>query len=357
MSRKSLFSPVVLLLILLLAFLVYLYTPKQVGKSQSKRAPVPVQASEVELQEFVLSIEALGTAKANESVSISVQQTDVVQHLHFDDGQIVEQGQLLISLNSREEQAKVNELNVNLSEAKRQLRRITDLAKENVASAQLLDEQQARVKALKAQLDVAKSRLAELEVKAPFAGQLGIRQVSVGALLRPGDLVTTLDDLHLVKIDFSVSEQHLASLAVGQQLVANSVAYPDESFTGKVASIDPRIDPLTRAVHVRAVIDNPDFKLRPGMLLQLELQKQQLQALLIPEEAVIPINQQQFVYVVGKDMQVSRQEISIGHRKPGVVEVRSGLRQGDLVVVEGALKLKPGAKVKLLDAQSGAGVK
>ena len=302
----------------------------------------------------MLTIEALGTAKANESVSISVQQTDVVQALHFDDGQVVKQGQLLITLNSREEQARVNELLVNLSEAKRQLKRISNLAKENAASAQLLDEQQARVKALKAQLEVAKSRLAELEVKAPFAGQLGIRQVSVGALLRPGDVVTTLDDLHLVKLDFSISEQHLASLAIGQQLIASSVAYPGENFSGKVASIDPRIDPLTRSVRVRAVIDNPDFKLRPGMLLQVELQKQQLQTLLVPEEAVIPVNQQQFVYVVDKEMQVSRKEISIGHRKPGVVEVRSGLQQGDLVVVEGALKLKPGAKVKLLGTETGA---
>lgn len=348
MLSKLKLSPLIIGLLLLAGLLVYLNLPQSVEPGKQQRGgKTPVSVSVAEQQEFVVLVEALGTAVANESVSLTAQETEVVQAVHFDDGELVEKGQLLLTLSNREEIARVNELEVNLQEAKRQLTRIKNLAKENVASEQLLDEQEARVKALKAQLEVANTLLAELEIRAPFAGKLGIRQVSVGALVRPGDVVTTLDDLHLIKVDFNIAENHLASINEGQQVIAESIAYQEQSFTGTVTSIDARLDPVTRSIRARAMIENPDLKLRPGMLLKLDLQKQVLNTLVIPERALVPIEDKQYVFVVEGD-KVARKEVSVGLRKPGVAQVLSGLVEGEQVVVEGALKLRDGSNVRIL---------
>lgn len=349
MASHFRFTPILLVVVVLAALVAWLYVPQ--GEEQKRRQ---MQASPVKVvlaseQPFEVTVEALGTAVANEAVIITAQSTDVVAQVHFNDGQLVEAGQLLVSLNSREEQARVKELGINLDEANRQLSRIRNLARENVASAQLLDEQQARVDALQAQLEVAKTRLAELEIHAPFAGQLGIRRVSPGALVTPGTQITTLDDLHQVKVDFSVAELHLASLKAGQQVFATSAAWPGETFVGTIASIDSRIDPVSRAVQVRAIIDNPDLRLRPGMLLRILIQKQVVNSLVIPESAIVPIQDNHFVYIVTPENKAHRQQVTIGLRKPGLVQISQGLKGGEKVVVEGALRLGEDSQVRILE--------
>ncbi|MCC2616414.1 efflux RND transporter periplasmic adaptor subunit [Aestuariibacter halophilus] len=345
-------SPLLLAVVMLAGFVAYLYWPQTANKNQRQESVTPVTVHTVHEQPFAVIIEALGTAKANESVSITAQKSDIVQSLAFDDGQMVEQGQLLLQLRDREERSRVNELEVNLKEAQRQLKRITNLRRESVASEQLLDEQQAKVNALEAQLDVALAQLKELEIRAPFSGLLGIRQVSIGALVSPGDVITTLDDIHRIKVDFSIAESHLPSVAPGQQVKARSVAYPGELFEGTISSIDSRVDPVTRAINVRALVDNPDNKLRPGMLLQIDLRKAVLNTLVVPEAALIPVEDHQFVFVVDGD-RVSRKAVEVGRRKPGEAQIVSGLKEGDQVVVEGALRLRDGAKVNVLNAQEG----
>ena len=288
MKSNFKFSPLVFAVLGLVALLVYLNLPSSQEKKGRRSGVTPVVLHQVEKVEFAVTVEALGTAKANEAISLTAQKSDIIQQIAFDDGQQVKKGQLLLTLNNREEIARVNELEITIREAKRQLKRIANLAKESVASEQRLDEQQARVKALQAQLEVANAQLAELELRAPFDGVLGIRKVSVGALVGPGDEITTLDDLHQVKVDFNISESHLPSVSVGQKVRSTSVAYPGELFEGKISSIDSRVDPVTRAIQVRAIIDNPQFKLRPGMLLQINLQKQLLNTLVVPEKALLP---------------------------------------------------------------------
>ena len=348
MLSKLKFSPIVIGLLLLAGLLTYLNLPQSASQEQKKRGgTTPVKVQAVAEEEFVVLVEALGTAIANESVSLTAQETEIVQQVHFEDGEIVTQGQLLLSLSNREEKARVNELEVNLQEAKRQLTRIRNLAKESVASEQLLDEQQARVKALKAQLEVANTLVSELEIRAPFAGKLGTRQVSLGALIRPGDLVTTLDDLALIKVDFSIAENHLASVSEGQRVLAKSVAYPGQLFEGKVTNIEARLDPITRSIRARAIIENPELKLRPGMLLQLDLQKQVLNTLVVPERALVPVEDKQYVFVVQAD-KVTRREVTVGLRKPGMAQIISGLSEGENVVVEGTLKLRDGSGVKVI---------
>jgi len=187
-----------------------------------------------------------------------------------------------------------------------------------------------------------------LEVRAPFDGLLGLREVSVGALVRPGDAITTLDDLSIIKVDFNIAEVHLPSLAVGQNIRATSIAYPDEIFEGQIISIGSRVNPATRAIQIRANINNQDFKLRPGMLLQIILQKKLLTTLVLPEASLVPIEDKHFVFAV-EDGSVIKKQVKIGLRKPGIVQIVSGLDKGELVVIEGALKLRNGSKVKILN--------
>ncbi|MDF2180390.1 efflux RND transporter periplasmic adaptor subunit [Aliiglaciecola sp. CAU 1673] len=347
--KKIHLSPVLLVLIAVAGMTLYVFTREETGKNGRVNEPLPVVVEQVTQQPFAVVIEALGTAKANESVEVTALSTEMVDSIGFDDGDRVKKGQLLVSLHNREEKAKVNELEIGLQEAKRQLTRIRNLARENAASAQLLDEQEAKVKALTAQLEVVNAKLADLEIRAPFSGKLGIRRVSQGALVRPGEVITTLDDVHQMKVDFSISEVHLPDVQKGLKVQAHSVAYPDKVFEGEISSLDSRLDPITRSIQVRAIIDNPDFLLSPGMLLQINLHKRLLNTLVVSEGALIPIDDKQFVFVVDEQGMVKKTEVKVGYRKPGTAQIISGLNEGERVVIEGALRLGDGAKVKVVE--------
>jgi membrane fusion protein (multidrug efflux system) len=348
MSKGLKVSPLLIAVVLCLGLVVYLYLPKEESQQVRQANATLVKVHRAAEEQFEVIVEALGTGRANESVLITTQTSDIVYKINFDDGDRVKAGQVLLTLIDLEEKAKLAALDVDLQEANRQLNRIANLAKNNVASEQLLDEQQAEVNALIAEMNVLKTQMRALEVRAPFDGLLGLRQVSVGALVRPGDAITTLDDLSIIKVDFNIAEVHLPSLALGQNIRAKSIAYPDEIFEGKIVSIGSRVDPATRAIQVRANINNQNFKLRPGMLLQINLQKKMLTTLILPEASLVPIEDKHFVFVVN-DAEVNRKQVKIGLRKPGKVQIVSGLNEGELVVIEGALKLRDGSKVKILN--------
>ena len=350
MSSGSKFSPLVVAVVLVAGLLAYLNWPQDEESGGRRGGATPVVVEVVSERQFPITIDALGTATANESVRLTAQKSAIVTDIAFDDGDRVTAGQVLLNQNNREEQAKVHELEINIQEAVRQERRIVDLARENAASEQLLDEQQARVKALRAQLEVANAQLAELQVIAPFSGVLGIRQVSVGALVQPGDVITTLDDLSKIKVDFSVAETHLPSISPGQQVTATSVAYPGETFIGEIRTVDSRVDPISRSIQVRAEFDNEALRLRPGMLMQLILQKRVVNTIIIPEKALVPIQDRQYVYVLDTETnKVTVREVSIGARRPGIAQVLEGLSAGEQIVVEGSLRIKDGSTVRVLD--------
>jgi membrane fusion protein (multidrug efflux system) len=168
--------------------------------------------------------------------------------------------------------------------------------------------------------------------------------------VRPGDIISTLDDLTLVKVDFSISESHLASVANGQNVEATSIAYPGEAFNGQITSVDSRIDPITRSIQVRAQLPNSDLKLRPGMLLQIDIEKRVINALVIPESALIPEGESQFVFIVDGESKARKTKVLIGQRKPGWVQILEGLEIGQDVIVEGTLKVRDGASVKKITA-------
>ncbi len=302
--------------------------------------------------EWTDRIEALGTARANESVTITAKVNETVVRVNFDSGDVVEAGQVLVDLSGRIELAELEEARVNLREADQQYRRQQQLAAERLIPASQLDTQRAARDSAQARLDAIRARLADRIITAPFNGVLGLRQVSPGTVLRPGDPIATLDDISIVKLDFSVPEAFLSSLRPGQEVRARSVAWPDAVFVGLVRSLDSRVDPITRAVVVRAEIDNADHRLRPGMLLTVEVNQAPRRTLALPELSLVQVGRQAFVFKVDEDMSVRQVAVRIGARRPGEVEILEGLVAGDRVVVEGTVKLREGSLV--VEAQAGA---
>jgi membrane fusion protein (multidrug efflux system) len=201
------------------------------------------------------------------------------------------------------------------------------------------------MKSNEAKVAAARAKLADTYIRAPFSGHVGLRRVSLGALINPGTVITTLDDTSVIKVDFSVPDNYVSELRAGQTLLATSTAYPSRRFEGRVVSVDSRIEPSTRSVTVRGIVPNGDAALKPGMFLTVTLAKEQRTALVIPEQALVPEQARQYVYVASNE-RVAKREVRIGRREPGRVEVVSGLTEGERVVIEGTLKLRDGAAVR-----------
>lgn len=326
------------------------------GGAALAAAPPPpgVVVAPARLVEFADRVEALGTLMANESVALTASVTETVSVLHFDDGDRVEKGQLLAEMTSREEHAQLKEAIANANEASRQYRRIKSLEAEGTAAKALADERQREWETARARLAAIESRLADRLIKAPFAGIVGLRDLSVGALVQPGDLITTLDDDSVMKLEFPVAATYLEVLHPGLGVVATSRAFGERSFTGTVSAMDSRIDPVTRSIRVRALLSNPEHLLRPGLLMQVTLQKDPRTALVIPEESLIPLGERQFVYVVNATDAIEKRELRIGGRRPGLVEVVDGLAAGDRVVTHGHLRIRPGQVVNIIAVDDGS---
>jgi membrane fusion protein (multidrug efflux system) len=343
-SRLPLFT----IIIVLISLIAYLTWPeKQVEKSQYKRF-VAVKMTPVILTDFIESVEAVGTASANEQVKITSINSDLVDEVYFSDGEKVKKGELLVTLNNQEEHAKVSELSANLLESQAHLKRLSDLLLSNATSMSLVEQQVAKTKAIEAQLLSAQARLNDTGIRAPFAGVLGFREISRGAYIDAGTIITSLDDLSQIKVDFYLPERLFTKINIDQKITAFNTAYDEKAFVGKVIAIDSRIDPKTRSMKVRAIIANPSGKLRPGMLLNISVLLQIEKIFQLPESAIIPIEDKHYVFVVNEEKAL-RKRIEIGRRHPGFVEISSGLIEGELVVVEGALKLRDGTAVTIID--------
>ncbi len=344
-SSKTSRLPLILLSLCLIALLVVINWPSEEAGGKYRARVVTVKTTPALVAEFTDEVEALGTAKARESVIITAQYADVVETVHFNDGDKVAQGDILVELVKAEEIAKVKELKANLEEAEVKLNRYNELLAKKVSSISERDDQRAKTSALRARLNSAQAVLNNLTIRAPFAGQLGFREVSVGASVRNGDTITSLDDIEVIKVDFAIPERFLPTLHIGQNIAATNIAYPDKSFQGKVTGISSRVDPDTRTVVIRAEIPNKTAQLRPGMLMAISIVRDVSQVLQIPESGVIPFEDRHFVFVVEEGV-AKRKYVELGRRKPGVVEIVSGLANGEDVVTEGSLKLRDGVQVK-----------
>ena len=315
------------------------------GDGRGGGGPVLVTLTPAETREFVDVIEAVGTAKANESIDITAKSTETVSAVNFTDGQKVAAGDVIVEMTSREQSADLIAARAQLAEAAQGYERTKGLSEKGFASTAQLDAATSTRDSAAARVRALESRVADRLIRAPFAGVVGLRKVSVGTLVRPGDVITTLDDVTLIKLDFTVPEAFLGALRQGMTVRVTVAAYPRRMFEGKVVGIDTRVDPVSRAVAMRAEIPNGEMLLRPGMLMTVSLLKNQRIVLAVPEQSLVPVENKQYVFVVLADQTAERREVTIGARQPGYVEILSGLKRGEKVVVEGTLRLRPGAEV------------
>lgn len=318
--------------------------------AQSTNKSIEVIVQPVRMKILETRIEALGSLRANESVSLTSNVTKTVTRIHFEDGQRVNKGDVLVTMTSAEERALLDEARFTTEEAKKQMDRVKLLVTSNAASQSLLDQRVREYEAARARSLALEARLQDLQLVAPFSGVVGLRNVSVGALVAPGDIITTLVDDSKMKLDFTVPAVYLSNLRVGLPIVATSTALGNKTFEGKIFSIDNQIDPVTRAITVRALLPNKKRELTQGMLLGVELYADQRNALVISEAALVPLGSNNFVFVIGfenEQMIVERRQIIIGQRLPGVVEVLSGLTEGDKVVTHGLQKIRAGSAVTI----------
>jgi len=311
--------------------------------------PVSVVTVTLTREPFAQQMEAVGTARANEAVDITAKLSNRVTAIRFREGQQVKAGDVLVEFDSEQARATLAEAEAALSDSRSQYKRSRELYQTKALSEAQLDQLQATLKANEARVAGAQSQLNDTIIRAPFAGRVGLRNVSVGSYVSPGTVITTLDDTSTIKLDFSVPEVFLATLAEGLEVAARTAAYPETEFKGKVSSIDSRLDPVSRSIVVRARIDNKDGRLKPGMFMTVKLIRADTPALMLPEEALVPEGNKKFVFVV-RDGKAERVEVQTGRRRPGEVEIVSGLAEGDVVVTEGTQKIRDGAAVKAMQA-------
>lgn len=321
------------------------------GIPGARSAAVPgVNIAAVSQQLIFDHFESIGTTVANESVNLTPKVSDTVSRVAFEDGDYVQKGQILVELTNSSEAARLAEAQSNADEARRQYERLQTLTGDKLISATDLDVARTRTETAQARLEGVIVAMDDRLIRAPFSGVLGFRNVSAGSFVSPNTLITTLDDIAVVKLDFTIAEVYLAQLAIGQSLLAQSIVYPGRDFVGTVQVVGSRIDPVTRSVQVRAVVDNSEGVLRPGMLMTVSLSLNETQANVLPEQALVPRAGKQYVFLVGDENVVQQVEVQIGRRRPGIVEILSGVSLGDRVVTDGIAQLRPGQSVRILNA-------
>src|SRR5690554_65062 len=316
-----------------------------------------VIVSQVRVMQLADRIEALGTLRANESARLTATTTDTIAEIRFEDGQRVSEGDVLVVLNHHEQLAERAETRAAAEEARRQHERVKDLAKRGTASASLLDQRRREYDTALARVQAAEARVSDRLIVAPFDGVVGLRNLSVGSLLTPDTVVTSLHDDSVMKLDFTVPELFVASVTPGLTIEAQSRAFPGEVFRGEVVSVSNEIDPVTRAFRVRALIPNPERRLRPGMLLTLSLARAERDAHVVPEEALLTRGREHSVFVIlgsGETLHAERRIVQIGTRVPGVVEIVAGLEAGERVVTHGAFRLNDGDEVRIKAVDDGS---
>jgi len=310
-----------------------------------RNTAIKVITAEIELRPMVDEIQALGTASANESIDIQPRIASRLESVAFDEGQIVRKGELLVELENSEMVAGLALAEASLSESRSIYNRSKSLATTQAISASNLDQLLSQVQVNEAQVEAARARLANTVIVAPFSGRIGLRRVSPGSLVNTQTVITTLDDTDTIKLDFSVPETFLTVVRKGMSISAESIVYSGRTFDGEVVSIDTRVDPVSRAVKVRAMIPNPDSALKPGMFLTVALRRDQGKVLVVPEQAIVPEGTNQYVFIAHAGA-VEKRKITIGRRIPGYVVVTDGVSQGERVVTEGSAKVREGSAIE-----------
>jgi membrane fusion protein (multidrug efflux system) len=322
------------------------------GKERDRPAPL-VKAEAVRTMRFADRIEAVGTAVANEQVTLAAPVTERIVRLNFDDGSYVRRGQVVAVLQQAQQSAELREVQARAREAQQQLARIEELKDRGFATRSSYDSQVAAAAAARAQAQGVSAQIGDRVIRAPFSGWVSLRNISVGAIASQGTVIAQISDIDVIKLDFPVPETLLRAIRAGLPIEARSAAYPDRPFRGQIHTIDTVVDPNTRLVTVRARLANPERLLRPGMLLTVTIENAPRMAASVPELAVVGEGEQRFVFVVDGQGRAHRTPVRTGARDGGRIEIVAGLRPGARVVTEGVVKVADGMQLRLAGQRGG----
>ncbi|WP_106475696.1 efflux RND transporter periplasmic adaptor subunit [Phytohalomonas tamaricis] len=345
----------VALVLIALAALLYWGLPQvTTPQSTTTRPPTTVGAADVIARELGRHFESVGDVKAEESVDLAALVTERVARIAFSEGQRVKRGELLIQLDDRTERYELQAARVALDEAEREYARLKTLSERGALSRQQFDAQRTLLETAKVDVARLQEALNDRAIEAPFDGVVGLRRLSVGSLVSPGEVLATLDKLDSIKVDFTLPERYLTSLTVGAPVTAASVAYPDRRFRGRIATLDTRLAAETRSVVARARFDNPDGLLYPGMLLTLDFSTPAERRLIVPETALQSENDRHYVYRIDRNeegLTAQRIAVNVVQREPGWVALQAiegaELDTSDRVVVSGQQKLSDAARIQI----------
>jgi membrane fusion protein (multidrug efflux system) len=309
---------------------------------------VPVETAPVEVGPIQRRLGAVGSLRSNESVIVRPEVAGRIAEIRFEEGEQVEQGEVLAVLDDSVYRAEVEQVQASLVLSQANHDRAIDLVRRGVGTTKARDEAIAQLHADQAALHLARARLDKTVIRAPFDGVVGLRKISVGEFVGVGQDMVNLEQIDPLKADFRVAEVYLGAVGTGQKIELSADAFPGETFTGAVYAIDPLIDESGRSIVLRARLPNPDARLRPGLFVRITLVLNEREgAIQVPEQALVPRGQDQFVFRV-EDGKAVFTKVTAGIRREGMVEILEGLDPDDEVVTAGQLKLRDGAPVQPL---------
>lgn len=324
------------------------------GAGAAQGAPVVVEAHTVGVRALADDVSAVGSLVSNESVVLRPEVSGRIEAIRFRDGEAVRRGEVLIEFDAAVQRAELQQARASLTLAESNFRRSQDLFSRSFVSRSSLDNARSQLEVARAGVALAQARLARMQIRAPFAGVVGIRSVSPGDFVKDGEAMINLEDIATLKVDFRLPELYLDRVRRGQTVEIASDVLAGERFAATVEAIDPLVDAQGRAVRLRASLANPELRLRPGVFVRVRLiLAERADVVVVPEAALVPApGNTQFVYRVAEG-KVQRVGVRTGMRRDAMVEVIEGVQAGEVVVTAGQLKLRDGAAVKVAGAPAG----
>ena len=366
--RISVVAPIAVVAVALAAGAGYWFGQQRSGKPASGTstqasdkgatgapAAVIVEAVAASTAAMPQMITAVGSLRSDESVTLRPEVAGRVVAIGFEEGRAVTKNAMLVKLDPAINEAEVQQAKANLTLAKSKYERAIDLQKQGFISGQARDEAENNLKVAEAAEALATARHSKTLIRAPFSGIIGLRSVSIGDYVKEGQDMVNLESIDPLKVDFRIPENYLKQVQVGQTLELALDALPGKTYQGKVSAINPLVDAAGRAIVIRALVKNADTALRPGMFARVKLlTKEALDAIVLPEQALVPQGEDQYVFRV-VDGKAVRTKVEVGQRRDSRVEILKGVAAGDMIVTAGQLKIRDGTPVTFGGAEKSGG--
>lgn len=354
---------VVLLLVAITGALAYkktLQIQEQIAQGSQLPPPISVTVAQARPDTWNRRVRAVGTLVAFQGVDITTEESGIVTAINFESGEEVEAGSLLIDFDNRTELANLESARAQFEADNSQYQRLLKLRDQSFVTKNDIDTQASLVDIAEARINVAKTALSKKRIYAPFSGRLGIRQVDLGEYVAPGGVIVTLLSLDRLYLDFTLPESNFRDLVRDQLIEFKVRSYPERTFSARVETWNPQLDANTRNITIRAIVDNRERLLAPGMFADMQVRsRREVPVLTVPETSIFYNIYGEAVYILEKpeatendpdpDYRLAARQVEVAYRAEGIAGISSGIEAGDMVVTSGQLKLYPNLRVAIVD--------